>query len=344
MTTILDEALALIPNYIDIEAETKRTQQLLNAVGRANDELGVETFGAYSHLIRTGDDLDAIFDALESHNAVRARQAAAETIRNDLFAHRTYVRTVGRKSNPDEVAPALTFLNTRLQHLLSRVKEIDGTLSAITSASAALRGSDAEAQAWQDLERAVAEYTEIRTAQHQITLRIVEDDADRRKALTTHGYIRNAFEDESYWTTVARHVSGWRNVSNDGFAPVLVEWAKNPPALRWKRDVNSILPDSDSAGYLRWLATESTPWVPTIDELDTAYEQAHAMSSSFADIPKVRAALDAYDSYYADITPRRPLDTTSLRAKLPERRRPGRRRADDPAEGLDPRLRAAGIR
>jgi hypothetical protein len=283
-------------------------------------------------------------DALETLNTTRARSAGVQQIRTDIFAHRNYVRDVGQKAGSDDVAPALTFLNARLQDLMSQVKDLDHTLGDITSASRALHGSDTESQAWRDLEQAVAEYTEIRAAQHRITIRIVEQGVERRDAFATHGYIRNAFEDESYWTTVARHVSSWRNVSNDGFAPILAEWAKNPPAVRWTRDTNATLPDSDPTGYLRWLATESTPWVPTIDELDDAYEQARAMSSSFADMPKVRAALDAYDAYYADITPRRPLDAATLRAKLPERRKPGRRRADDPAEGLDSRLRAAGIR
>lgn len=340
--TIEEQALEQIPGYTDPGAEFERLAQLEKDLRRLTQ---TETWRAaqarLESLMEAGTDAGELVEARRAMYSAAADQTHARELLQDVTSRRTFLRTEAVKLGEDAVEPALAWLHSQLTALLGRVRTLHDALGGISTVEDALHGTDEQLQAWRELDAAARTYDEIRAAQTQITLKragfSAENDRDVFELLWLHGRTRNAFDTEPAYLAqrYVRPSSEMRNVSG---AQRWVDWLDTgfvryeSPREAWSAGV--------TPAELRRLAVDGNAWVPTVEQLRTAGGATAVMLTPIRYTQDLRTALAAHDRYYRSrgINPVKPLDTDGYRAELPEPRRPGRRRVDDPPTGVDPRL------
>lgn len=221
-----------------------------------------------------------------------AYTATAERVRDQLRGFSNLdIRDV---YEDEDVAPALEYLDERLQALMADVLDLDEVLGSTRTAEGALEAGGAIADAWLALGEAVTAYERIRQAQERILFHLVPDDGRKQPSgvFRRHAYVRDSFGyepaylDERRPSTVNRH-------RHAGAEPWF-EWRDYPVTPPWHRERTQIWPSDNQHGHLRELARSGQAWVPTIAELEHFAGLAVQMLE-----PNLTFALAAFDEYYA---------------------------------------------
>ncbi len=316
MTNLWTEAQARITGYVNGAAENERIATLLRDLNAAGWDAELRKADAeFLWAIENSHDLAEIRAAHDAREALQQGGHAYNEIRERLQRLRADRNEEARNINPEDTEPAFAYLHDRLGQLVARVRELDRTVQGVQNINQALRGDDTVLQAWRDLEDAADEYEAIRAAQTAVFRMVPESYRPDITELATIGHLTNAFEHEAYWV-------GWRRNDRQKagrYDTAYLEWLHDPAPTKWTRVENSVYPGDERVPYLRWLAQTGRPWVPTIAQLNSASIDIKAMLTPLSDTNRIHGAIDAYDRYYdaRGVKAARPLDTVTIRAKLP---------------------------
>lgn len=251
-SSILGQALGQIPGYVDARQRLDAFPAPVNAPGLSEVD---------SRPLIDGVVLAAISDGLALDSPeVRIAAANAHAEAQGLSLIASSVERLRRQDGDEldslvrgNVGKILTFLNTRLQEVLTAARGLLNQLGSIDDFDRAERAGRIEEL--RELRVREAEYRSIREAQHLVMAKVVGDVIS--KAPAAHVQLPVAGDVE--------HVLGLLGVSLSGSGVI--------------RPARSSLPaDWTTPEALRWCVKyqAARPWVPTVREFRDAQERQTA--------------------------------------------------------------------
>lgn len=306
--TITANALARIPGYAEQGA----------AIERLKDELKRINAQPLQQRINVDYYVDAALNGEEFPKDV----AKYNRIIHERNEHRSLsaymikeaIRTLNdNKKNLllDHADKGLAYLDDELTKLMEQIRELHKVLGSIRTAEQVLSANDEKVtQAWKQRIPLTANYEEIRNAQKALSSPGLDE---QRFVVAAVGHIRNSLELSAYWLTkrtnntdiyAARdQLPGVRNFD---------EWLGAGSPAKYPQ-TTSTFPDADHWGYLVWLATEATPWVPQIDQLTAAFAAANTAVGR-VDYRSFKTQEQARDEYFRIVGEKPVLPYTSSAA------------------------------
>lgn len=191
------------------------------------------------------------------------------------------LRSETRSLTPAEKDHALRYLNGLVQQVATEVRTLDATLGAVSSSSAAFRGTPDQLTAWQRLDQLVELYEAVRTSQHKLVLLDNGGPITLGKLHTT-GLLADAFDRDRFW--ISRRMQLVRQASPFPDSDQPYERWLAPDTLDQQAPIertdNTWWPTPDRHEYLRWASVNARPWVPTMGQLDAAHDAANTALQS----------------------------------------------------------------
>ncbi len=192
----------------------------------------------------------------------RARADEARVIRHARQILADRVAEVTRTSADG----ALAWLDEQLQALMAHVRTSD--LDGITTVQAAVDAGPAATNAWQALRGHANQYREIRSAQRILTADARGGSAFIPRDVHWAGTTRIPF-DEVYAEAVGDVATWMRQGYNEGRVYDPDPW---PAPIITDGGTPEVVPSTDPAAFLLWLAARGDAWIPTSTELQDALE------------------------------------------------------------------------
>jgi hypothetical protein len=273
-TTITDQALSRVPGYkqaaatLDTltgwranrpaEPDLPDPAAALWDAARAGRELPVDLGRMYVDREREAEGHAKV--TAELNHAINSARIALEATLRDGGSH------------------ALTWLHGRLTTLATTVADTAVSLKGATTAEQAIAAG--RVAAWTALTGAVAEVDEIRTAQRRVYLAhygtgVGPWTTTYQRAMFSVGLLANSLDHDAAWHA---HRFSQRNRTSD--LRDLREhraWLLSTPEPPHPSGVDRLTwwPTTDRGAYLIWAVTVPGVWVPTIDQLEAAWEAAN---------------------------------------------------------------------
>jgi hypothetical protein len=174
---------------------------------------------------------------------------------------------------------ALDYLRAELARVLEVARECDTALGSVTSASDAIRAG--QSNRWAVLDDAVADYDAIRAGQVEVYSKTSGgNDSNVPHFFRTVGLLADAIDKDGFWIARRRH-SSQQSPRTFAAEKAWDEWLRTVPAVDvWPRVEEGHWPTSDKHAYLRWIATNATPWVPSLAALKAAHAAANTATAS----------------------------------------------------------------
>jgi hypothetical protein len=176
-------------------------------------------------------------------------------------------------------AQALEYLNMELARVIEVVRECDAALGSVANADHAIRAG--QSNRWAVLNAAVADYDAIRAGQNEVYLKTGGGtDSNIPQFVRTSGLLADAIDKDGYWTARRRNSSQQspRTFANE---KAWDEWLRAIPMTNaWPAVQEGHWPTSDKHAYLRWIATNATPWVPSLAVLKATHISATTATAS----------------------------------------------------------------
>lgn len=252
--------------------------------------------------------------------AVQAANARNEEIRQvQIFRETALARA--REAIQNGSAPALEYLNDTLAAFVDDLLEVAPALRALPDLETIAETNDTEALALRKRRGELVEtYLQIRGTQTRITKTVVDSLSDStlrhrgRKALLQVGQVREAIDAEK--ALLGRRLDAYRDADQRGATTGRQElvswWQANPDPLISADDWGAPLPgrdvDTQMDALLR-IVENTTPWVPTVDQLLAAQELSEVATGLLyrqGDDERIAQALDKLQEvtgYLSDTAP-----------------------------------------
>lgn len=356
--SLLSEASARIEGWVEKESERARAGRLYADIMATDWARTFQVaFDTAEWAIVNAQDLDEIRAAIAAREAARPDMLAYNEIKSRLEDMKKAPAGNIAGPSPDEVAPALSWLNEQMQTLMKAVVDIDRRLGAVKTVNDAIRDDD-KIQAWRELEDAVDRYREIRAAQETLCRRTsvpMVDGPALSDMLSRFGILRNPLDHhddilrnrqkakEAHRTPLSRGFLAWLE---DAPKPAF-EWTARGSGMMasWPDEAQSPLDsratrEASPTAVVRWLATNKAAWVPTFEQMDAVAAEVRAMTGPLHTVNELRFALDAFDRYYTarGVKPAKPFDAAAAVAALPKSRGLRDNRGPDGVSRPDPRV------
>jgi hypothetical protein len=303
-------ALGKIRGYTQYERGKSRLSEL-DALTRDVQPADEQLRGAVDAYLNGNDDIDIADVAVEAERAKTYTAAMYElgNIVRELQSH--YPRL--RRFRAEEVEPALRYLDEELTNLISEVRFVDESLYRIASLEDAVKHGKQDT--WLRLVDMTERYEQIRAAQRAVTtqhhLLEIPGVPIPIDAYFACAYLADALDREDYWVTQRTAAAMQSSNSSDPSERDYLEWLRPAPDAAGgftKNDKDDrIWPDQSHEMYLRWIATNAQPWVPTVDQLTSAFIAADGAIKSIGR-NGLSPVLGLHISDYYEIT-----ETTSAR-------------------------------
>lgn len=354
--SLLTEASARIEGWVEKESQRARAARLYADVMATDWARTFQVaFDTAEWAIANAQDLDEIRAAIAAREAARPDMLAYNEIKSLLEDMKKAPADNIDGPSPDEVAPALSWLNEQMQTLMTAVVDIDRRLGAVKTVHDAIR-DDAKIQAWRELEDAVDRYAEIRAAQETLCRRTsvpMIDGPALSEMLARFGILRNPLD---HHADIIRIRQGAQEAHRTPQSRGFLEWLEDAPkpAYDWTARGSGMLttwPDeaqspldsrasreASPTAVLRWLATNKAAWVPTFEQMDDIAAEVRAMTAPLHSVNELRFALDAFERYYTarGVKPLKPFDAAIAALPKPRGLRDNRGREGVPRP--DPRV------
>lgn len=279
--TIREEALAAIEGLAELEAAVERAQTFVmpEPVGLVDTfQLLQEAIVAATQTVLDGHTIPAdaaqpIVDGIAAVQVPQHYASVVQGVQQHLQTERDQVFASG-------VGAAFDVLRSHLDRILEEVRS----------------GSKA------DLQRLVDEYDQVRSTQFSLTNRLVRQhrlDTHRPPNLiATAGLLRD-FIDVFAEFQDRRQDSATRSTPTTPNASIYLEWLQAVPLASFDaaRATSPWWLTADPASHLTWLAHEGQPWIPTFDEIESAYNAA-VIATGIVNGKVTQHQQDARDRYY----------------------------------------------
>jgi hypothetical protein len=191
---------------------------------------------------------------------------------------------------------ALDYLRAELARVLEVARECDTALGSVTSASDAIRAG--KSNQWAVLDGAVADYDAIRAGQVEVYSKTSGgNDSNVPHFFRTVGLLADAINKDGFWTARRRNASQQSPRSFES-EKAWEGWLRAIPQVdAWPPISEGYWPTSDKHAYLRWVAINATPWVPSLDALKATYTAATTATVPTSGNGNVRWMEDGRNEY-----------------------------------------------
>lgn len=309
-TTITDQALSRVPGYKQAAA-TLDTLTVWRANRPAAPDLP-DPDTALWEAARAGRDLP---DTLGRMYVDREREAEAHAkVTAELNHAITSARNEVENTLRDGGSTALAWLHERITTLAATVADTANSLKGATTAEQAI--TTGRAAAWATLTGAVTDVDEIRTAQRRLYLAhygtgIGPWTTTYQRAMFSVGLLANSLDHDAAWHA---HRFAQRNRTSDlRDLRQHRAWLLSTPEPPHPSGVDRLTwwPTADRGAYLIWAVTVPGVWVPTVDQLEAAWEAANGATVAPRDggnigiDDQLKAAAAARRRYY-EVTATKP--------------------------------------
>lgn len=271
MTTLHAQAFDLIPEHANLTAALER----IATESRNTKAIPSAGLPDFAELALSGDEFPA--DVL-SAELNRQQLAQNQIARGKMFKAAQVELERRRIESVQQNSPAaFEFLGRKLKSLVEEVVATADELGTLRDGQRILdQGSDDQINLWRNAKDLVTRYKEIREVQFSVYRQCVES-AEAHKFYSV-GLLRNSLDYSDYWVK-QRSEAYMTKASNDQDQGVVNynEWLTTPgdKTTAYKRD---ILPVGviEHIPYLLDLCVNHELWVPTVDQLVTAWEAANS--------------------------------------------------------------------
>lgn len=293
--TIMREALNRITDYYDPKAEHARINALVLEAQRL--PTSVEAQSVLAAAVKNATTLQDIVTAAEAFVAAQREAEVTNTVVSELIAHRSNLHNIGQLTySNSQISPAIAYLVGELETLVNDARTCDDLLGDITTEADAIAAGDDSASAWRMLETLADRYEQIREAQRKITITLFNTDPSWKEVFAADGYLADAIDREQVW--IQRRSSVATTVERLNGEQRYLDWLRPAEVLPWQRPKDRTWPDTDRVGYLRWVATDCAPWIPTPEQLQQRHSLSELIVSKPRDINELRRMTTSRTEYF----------------------------------------------
>ncbi|WP_455835389.1 hypothetical protein [Pseudarthrobacter siccitolerans] len=261
----------------------------------------------------TIDTAAAFRDAAYNQGAVprEAAKAEREAAQERADFNTTLERVTGLKNElkttlesilANHADDALEHLNTELSELVEEVRGNAEGLHGLEDVEAIVREGGAKLKAYQQLSAYLKRYDDIRAAQADITTRALRNNGvsdSGTRWLYTVGLLADALDKEEHWLLLRN--GAYRGIFAGGAGQQYEEWLslKTTGKAAWPSALErrSWHPTPRREAHLLWACTDATPWVPSLAQLQEAYDAATASAQPAQTLTTVEYATAARAKY-----------------------------------------------
>lgn len=294
MTNLYAQTFALIPEHANLTNAIERVTAESRKNTKAIPSAGLPDF---AELALDGDEFPA--DVL-SAELNRQQLAQNQIARGKMFKAAQVELERRRIESVEHNSPAVfEFLGRKLRSLVEEIVSTAADLGTLRDGQRILdHGSDEQINLWRNAKGLVTRYKEIREVQFSVYRQCVES-ADVNKFYSV-GLLRNSLDYSDYWVK-QRSEAYVTKASNDQDQGVVNynEWLTTPGerTTPYKRD---ILPVgvNEHIPYLLDLCTNHDLWVPTPDQLLTAWEAANSTAQAVS-YDRLKGMEESRHQFYA---------------------------------------------
>jgi hypothetical protein len=248
-------------------------------------------------LIAAGEDIPlSLGEKLEAaERADRAMQLRSIAVQRASAALRIDLDEVVQ----DGYEHAYAVLGRHLDELVAEVQDLAPHVAGIRDTYDAQQKGDSN---WARLLHLVTEYDEIRSTQLEIFQLVDTDRSTAARRFGTFGLYADAHDVTPLWQRLRSNAARNSEPQND-LGRAYIDWLRDDksdkrPASLWLDQAADVEPaltwwgSGDRAAELIWIATTTHPWIPTVDQVNSAYDAATASVRRVARIP-IPAMLEA---------------------------------------------------